>query len=344
MRGPASRARVFYNPAMAADRDLNVAVVSAWRSTTPGALRGWEMLAATGARGLRVLHESGGFATFELTERDPEAIEVLRRNAAPYLSEGARASGHDARLPLATGTFDYVDLDPYGSPLIFLDAALEALAPGGLLAVTATDTRVLAGAQAGVAERRYGGRPIRGRLGPEGGLRLLLAAVARRAQERERTITVRLAYVGDHHVRAYLTVSARRADDPTPPISPIDPATWTGPTLGPDGPYGPMWMGPLFDAELVALLPVPAHPADPRRTAKMIETLRRESTVDRPFYYESNVLARELQLAQPPSPAALSAELVRRGHRAAPTHARPGAFRTDATHAVVLACARTLSA
>ncbi|MCI4360408.1 MAG: tRNA (guanine(26)-N(2))-dimethyltransferase, partial [Thermoplasmata archaeon] len=166
---------------MAADRDLNVAVVGAWRRGRPAPLRGWEMLAATGARGLRVVHETGGFEAFELTERDPDAVALLQRNAAPYASEGARATGHDARSALDRGAFDYVDLDPYGTPMPYLGAALDAVRPGGLLAVTATDTRVLAGVQAGVAERRYGGRPVRGRLGPEAGLRRLPAAVDRAA-------------------------------------------------------------------------------------------------------------------------------------------------------------------
>jgi tRNA (guanine26-N2/guanine27-N2)-dimethyltransferase len=328
---------------MVSDRDLNVAVVAAWQRSEGRRLRGWEMLAATGARGLRVLHEAGGFESFDLTERDPEAVEVLRRNAVPLTSGGARVQLHDAREALADGAFDYVDLDPYGTPEPFLAAALEAIAPGGLLAVTATDTRVLAGAQPGVAERRYGGRPVRGRLGPESGLRLLLALIGRRAGERGLAILPRLAYVGDHHVRAYVTIRSLASDVGELPVGTIDPAAWTGPTV-PRGPiYGPLWLGALFDPAFVESLAVPATPADPRRTARMIEVLRKECRVDVPFYYETNVLARELRLAEPPSPAALMDELVRRGHRAAPTHARPGAFRTDATHDQVVEAARFLA-
>ena len=334
---------MFYNPSMALDRDLNVAVVAAWASRAPAPRRGWEMLAATGARGLRVVHEAGGFASFDLTERDPEALQVLERNAAPLGGDGARVQAYDARRALEPAAIDYVDLDPYGTPMPFLDAAFTALRPEGLLAVTATDTRVLAGVQAGVAERRYGGRPIRGRLGPESGLRLLLAAVARHAAARDRTVVPRLAYVGDHHVRAYLSVSARSGEDPGLPIATIDPSHWTGPTLAGEGPYGPMWLGPLFDPEFIALLRVPTAPAEPRRLARLLAVLRSESRVDRPFYYETNVLAREIGLAEPPSPTALATELVGTGHRAAPTHARAGAFRTDAPREIVVACARALA-
>jgi tRNA (guanine26-N2/guanine27-N2)-dimethyltransferase len=334
---------VFYNPAMASDRDLNVALLTAWRSLEDRPRRGWEMLAATGARGLRVLHEAGGFTSFDLTEHDPEAVEVLRRNAAPFAGEGARILPHDARVALASASFDYVDLDPYGTPAPFVAAALDAIVPGGLLAVTATDTRVLAGAQAGVAERRYGGRPIRGRLGPESGLRLLLALLAHRAGEREYTIVPRLAYVGDHHLRAYVTVGGRKPSDAPVPIGTIDPGSWTGPTLRAGGVYGPMWLGPLFDPVWIDALRAPTTSADPRRTARTIELLRGECRVAAPFYYESNELSRELRFAEPPSPTAMVEELVRRGYRTALTHARPGAFRTEAPHAEVVAGARALS-
>ena len=36
--------------------------------------------------------------------------------------------------------FDYIDLDPFGSPNIFLDSAVKRLGRNGILAVTATDT------------------------------------------------------------------------------------------------------------------------------------------------------------------------------------------------------------
>ena len=37
------------------------------------------------------------------------------------------------------GGYHAVDLDPYGTPAQFLDAAVQSVAEGGLLMVTATD-------------------------------------------------------------------------------------------------------------------------------------------------------------------------------------------------------------
>ena len=100
--------------------------------------------AATGARGLRVLNEAAGVGEMVLTDSHPAAFEVLERNAGPFRTLGAVARHRDARRPIETSAFDYVDLDPYGSPLPYLDSALEALRPGGVLAVTAIHTNQFA--------------------------------------------------------------------------------------------------------------------------------------------------------------------------------------------------------
>lgn len=338
-RGPGRRAPVFYNAAMCLDRDLGVAFARAWARRVGLGRSGWEMLAATGVRGLRVAHESDLFASLVLTESRPEALEVLRANVARCAAQGVSVRAHDARTRLSDGPFDVVDLDPFGTPEPFLDAALGALAPGGLIGVTATDMMVLAGVVPGACERRYGARPVRGRLGPEGGLRILLAHLARRSATLGRHVVPRLAYVHDHHVRLYATVDDGPAV-PAAPIGPIDPSAWDGPTLAGAPPFGPMWLGPLFDRELVSGLQVPETAARPKELARWLEAFRAEVDADRPFYYEPNELARELGLARPPSRARLLEGLRSRGFAAGATHARPGAFRTTAPRPVVHEIAR----
>ncbi len=323
---------MFYNPAMAADRDLAVAFVRAWAAATPPERDGWDMLAATGARGLRLLHEGEAFRSMRFTEANPNAAAVLRSNAARH--RGAEVQERDARAE-APGVFDYVDLDPYGSPLPFLGIALDAVRPGGVLAVTATDMMVLAGVQPGAAERLYGARPIRGRLSPESGLRILLANVARRATDRGRSARPLLSYARDHYVRAYVELRDAAPTDPPAPVAAIDPTNWRGPELGSGGPFGPMWLGALHDPGLVGRLVVPSHVAEARLVTTFIARLREESAVDVPFYYEANALAKDLGLAQPPALERILAALEGDGHRAARAHGRPEAFRTAADRATV---------
>ena len=326
---------------MAADRDLAVAFARAWASRTHGHRSGWEVAAATGVRALRLFHESGAFDRFVLTEANGTAARVAAQNAARY--PGAVAVERDGRTPPDGGPFEYIDIDPYGSPAPFVPSALGALAEGGVLAVTATDMMVLAGVQRGACERRYGARPVRGRLSPEGALRVLLAYLAREAHVRRRGIRPLLAYCGDHHVRAYVEVVAWSEGSPPDPVGTVEPSAWSGPSLGDGGPYGPLWLGPLFDAPLVHTLKVPPAAARPSETARFVARLGEEIAADRPFYYESNRLARDLGLRRPAALPRLLGALRARGFLAARTHARPEGFRTDAPRTVVEGIARELT-
>ena len=338
-RGPGRRSPVFYNPAMAADRDVGVAFARALRPPHDRSWTGWEMTAATGVRGLRLLHETGVFGAFTFTEANPEALAVLRENVARF--PGTRAVGADAREVVAGAPFDYVDLDPYGSPAPFVPTALASVRSGGVVAVTATDMMVLAGAQPAACLRRYGARPVRGRLGPEGGLRILLAYLSREARRIDRSIRPRLAYARDHYVRAYVELREGRED--LVPVDIIDPERWTGPWVGDRGPYGPMWLGPLYEAGLVARMQVPDRASQPSEVERFLVRLREEASVDRPFYFEANVLAHRLHLSAPPGLSAVEDGLRALGFRVARTNARPGAFRTDAPRTEVEALFRRLA-
>jgi tRNA (guanine26-N2/guanine27-N2)-dimethyltransferase len=324
---------------MAVDRDLGVAFVRAWAGPAPAHRTGWEATAATGVRGLRLLAETDAFVAFRFTESHPAAVEVLSENARTHA--GAVVELGDGRAAPAGATFDYVDVDPYGTPVPFFPATLGAVRAGGVLGVTATDMIVLAGAQPSVTTRRYGARPVRGRLGPESGLRILLGYLARFARSTGRSVRPLLAYARDHYVRAYLEVGADSA--PPDPVGSIDPASWNGPPLDGNPPFGPMWLGPIADPALVARLAVPATAERPREVGRFIERLREEAAVPAPFYYEPNLLASRLGLPRPPAIARLIAGLGGRGYAAARTHARPEGIRTTAPRAVVEATARAVA-
>ena len=326
---------------MAGDRDLAVAFVTAWSAGRDRRLSGWEVAAATGVRGLRLLNETVAFERMRLTEANDEAARVLARNAVAW--PGATATQQDGRTPPSGGPFDYVDVDPYGTPAPFVPAAFAAVRSGGVLAVTATDMMVLAGVQKGACERRYGARPVRGRLGPEGGLRILIAYLAREARRRERAVRPLLAYARDHYVRAFLEVKLGADGPAVDPVETLVPESWAGPTLGERGPYGPLWVGPLFDGPTVRGLRVPPSAARPAETSRFIDRLKEETGADCPFYYESNRLSSQLGLRSPPGLARLLDGLRARGFRAARTHARPEGFRTDAPRETVESTARSLS-
>ena len=323
---------------MTVDRDLAVAFVRAAFDPAVSA-RGWEVTAATGIRGLRLLEESGRFGHFLFTDAHPAAVGVLERNAAGRPGAVARAA--DGRAAPDEAPFDYVDVDPYGSPIPFAPAAIGAVVPGGLLAVTATDMPVLGGAQPAACRRRYGANPVRGRLGPEGGLRVLLAYLARTAGAAGRSIVPELAYVRGHYVRAYVRVGDRPTD--SAPIGTLDPAVWTGPPIGDGGPFGPLWTGPLGVPETIERMAVPPTAGAPGETGRFLERLRGEARIDAPFYYEPNEIAGRLGLDRPPSIAALLDGLKAAGYPGARTHARDEGIRSSAPRRAVDGIARSVA-
>lgn len=81
---------------------------------------------------------------------------VSRRAAAEVCGTGADKLEvhHDDALDTmyaarsgGLGTYDIIDIDPYGCAAGYLDAAVEAVTDGGLLCITSTDMPVLSGAQ-----------------------------------------------------------------------------------------------------------------------------------------------------------------------------------------------------
>ncbi len=312
---------------MALDRDLNISVVRA--AFGPGDDRtGVDLFAATGVRGLRLLAETGRFSRFLFVDRHPAAVAALRANASPWGDRGARVVRGDAYRPPFADGLDYLDLDPYGSPRDFLEPAVGRVALGGLVGVTATDLQVLCGVLRGACQRRYGAVPLRGRLAPESGLRILLGVLARSARAQGRTLTPMAAYVHDHHLRAIVRITGPSGSED--PVGTIDPSEFSGPPLPPGGPYGPMWTGPLFDESVVRQMTMPEAAARPREAARWIARFQEEADVVAPFYYEPNEIARRLHLASPLAPDRLIGALRSAGFPAVRTHVRDGAFRSPA--------------
>ncbi|GAA5859268.1 hypothetical protein JCM8547_008947 [Rhodosporidiobolus lusitaniae] len=103
--------------------------------------------------------------------------------------------------------FDVVDLDPYGSAVPFLDAAVNSVADGGLMCITCTDMGVLAGHNyPEKAYSAYGGLCVNAEYSHEVGLRLVLHALAQTAARYGRYIEPQLSLSIDFYVRLFVRV------------------------------------------------------------------------------------------------------------------------------------------
>ena len=84
--------------------------------------------------------------------------------------------------------YDVIDLDPYGTAVPFLDSAVQAIADGGLLCVTCTDSPVLCGTYPEKCFSLYGSVPLRSKYLHEQALRILLHSIDATANKYKRYI------------------------------------------------------------------------------------------------------------------------------------------------------------
>jgi len=338
--GPGTRTGLpFYNPAMAVARDISVLLARGPATRRGRVLDG---LAAAGALGLRISKEADREVT--LNDKNPRSVALIRRNLERNGTEGAVVVCDDLVAHLAEHHYDLVDVDPFGSPVPFLDAALRSAHRGTNLGITATDTAVLCGAKPETAWKRYLARVRHTDAYSEVGTRLLLGYVARMAARSDKAVEPVLAYAAEHFVKVHvrITEGAARGDRALEQLGWVrfDPASGGHETLRRDeeGAIGPLWLGPLADPEVLrGLRPAPAtgHAA-----ARILDRLRGEVGLP-PFYFENNAMARRAHVSPPPLARVLDA-LQHRGFRAVPTLFRENAFKTDAPASDVLGAYREI--
>ena len=99
-----------------------------------------------------------------------------------------------------------VDLDPFGSPSPYVDSLVRAVADGGLISVTATDTAVLYGKYPKVCFRKYGSKPINCSYSNEIAVRILISLIGLVAGRMDLSIEPIFAHSHRHYSRVYVKV------------------------------------------------------------------------------------------------------------------------------------------
>lgn len=330
--GPGTRTGdVFYNRQMEFGRDMSVIL---GREVFKEGQRILDGLAATGARGLRMANECGIRADFELNDRDLRAAVLMKENAELNSLGHVRIHCRDLRALLAEEQFDYIDIDPFGSPADFIDSALQSCRSKGVIGFAATDTAPLYGAYPKTSLRRYGAASARSPFGHETGLRILVGFAAREAAKHDRCVEPLLCYHADHYFRCFLRVvnGAARADAS---LKHLGYAGFNGTTLErwaiaeKEGKTeaGPLWLGPLMSGELVKSLRATGDLGTATRCGRIIECWGEETSMP-PLFYLMDELAKKTKLS-PPKLSDFVAFLVDRGARASRTHFDPKGLKTD---------------
>ncbi len=251
-------AKVFFNPSRKFDRDLNILFINVIGKRK---MEGIDLFGGSGVRSLRLAAETDYFSS--ITVNDIKTSAIIRKNIAlnkKKLKARIDVLSMNAQdiYNLQNG-YDYVDIDPFGSPVKYMVQALQKVRFGGLLAITATDSAALYGKAKKACMLKYGAVSLKTRYFNEIGLRILIKRTEEIANLSDRSIEPLLFDVRKHYLRVYLRVTAANINRRIGPIyqctkcmnrgteCPVK-CDVCGATMKQ---VGPMWLGKLFDRNLV---------------------------------------------------------------------------------------------
>ncbi|MEM2119134.1 MAG: tRNA (guanine(10)-N(2))-dimethyltransferase, partial [Candidatus Bathyarchaeia archaeon] len=216
-----SKAPVFYNPVMELNRDFAVIALQAYQKKVCREITVCEPLTGCGLRGTRFAAEVEGIRKVVMGDISSKAVQIARHNIKQNKLEHKAVVKHsDVNVLLsASGAphkrFDVIDVDPFGSPVPYLDSAVRALRNHGLIALTATDMAPLCGVHPKACIRKYGGKPLRAEYCHELAIRLLAGCLATVAAKHEMGINPVFSHNAEHYIRLYATVEygVKNADE-----------------------------------------------------------------------------------------------------------------------------------
>jgi tRNA (guanine26-N2/guanine27-N2)-dimethyltransferase len=208
-------ASVFYNPKMVINRDLTLLMLETISKILSKPLTFVDALAGTGIRSIRVLNELSKTSIKHLfiNDKNPKAVEIIQKNVLAREDVDQIDISHSDALDLLY-TFimqgqllDVIDIDPFGSPISFIETSLTALKRNeGFLFVTATDLQVLCGKYSDACLRIYNSYPTRHYPCHEVALRILLYNILISAGRLGLEIKPILSYHHEHFLRIKIKV------------------------------------------------------------------------------------------------------------------------------------------
>ena len=350
--------QVFYNPKMSLNRDLAILFVKSYFDPQKQ-IRIADPMTASGVRAARYLLECSNVEQVECSDINRAAVDAAHQTA--------RLNGLDDRMVITEGEannlllrhattrrLDLVDLDPFGSPAPFFEGALRATSDRGILAATATDMAPLTGARSAACFRKYNVVPVRTEFEKEIAVRILVASLAFASGRLELGVRVVFSHASEHYARVYVEVEKgrRSANNSARNIGFIDYCP-TCLRRDPRGvfeefqlqcedcaskkkPCGPIWLGPLWDNQVVQRMNEHAGAVDSPRLTVLQRTLGLiEQEASAPaFYHRVDATARSLR-SSPPKLKNVLRTLAGCDFTSAQTHFHPNGFRTNAPDNIV---------
>jgi len=322
---------VFYNPAMKFNRDISVLLLN---STNKKNMQIALPLAGSGVRGIRFLKEvkiqekrsfsgrrkSRGFSSESkiksISFNDLKTSFIKKNLKLNKINKKITISNKDANLFLLESKgFDYIDIDPFGSPNFLLNNAVIRLSRDGILAVTATDTAALTGTIPKACKRKYWATPLKTEIMHEIGLRILIRKIQLIGAQFEKALTPIFSYSKDHYFRIFLKCekAKKKVDEIIKQHAHFEN-------------IGPIWLGQLFDTKLVDLM---VKNNNIKENKRILNIIKQESKINIIGFYDITKLGKKYKLKTLLKKQEIIKKIRKKGYKASETHFRENSIRTN---------------
>jgi len=309
----------FYNPVMKLNRDVSVLLLN---SSSMKDMQIALPLAGSGVRGIRFLLELKKNIVKRIVFNDysPKSIELIKHNLKLNNLKGFELENKDANLFLLQSKgFDYIDVDPFGSPNPFLESSIIRLGRGGILAVTATDTSALSGSSPKACKRKYWAKPLKNEFMHESGIRILIRKVQLIGAAFEKALVPVFSYTHQHYYRVFFKCEKGRikADNILKQHKYLlhNPKTLdrevSDQNLKKGYDYtGPLWVGQLWDPKLVSKM-YKRHNISNTELHNLITLINEECKIDAVGFWDLHKLAKKTGKSIPKIESVLSKDVTR---------------------------------
>jgi len=333
-KGPSSINKVpFYNPTMELNRDLSILVNQWLVNNNEKTMHILDGLAASGIRGIRLANELEGDFDVTINDWSEDAYALIKKNLEMCGLKNVVVSNRNLNTLLSEERFHYIDIDPFGSPVYFIDSAIRGIYNNGIIACTATDTATLCGVYPKVCLRRYGVRSFHSPVMHEIGLRILLGFICREAAKYDKGIEPLICHSTDHYFRAYIQVKngisfANKSVDKLKSINPKEPFFSGKQTTE----IGPLWLGKIQNKNMIEELRtiLPGKQLNTKNILWVFLGLLEEESNAPVFFYTTDGLASLLKIS-PPKMEHIFEKLKEKGYDVARTHFSSTGFKTNAS-------------
>ena len=319
--------QVFYNPAMSLNRDISVLLLN---SINKNNMQIADPLAATGVRSIRFLKElaKNKIKKIFINDYSKNSVKSIKENFALNKinyknNKKISITNNDANLFLLNSAgFDYIDIDPFGTPNQFLDAACKRIARDGILAITATDTSALCGTFPAACMRKYWAMPKKDAIMHETGLRILIRKVQLIGAQYDKALTPIFSYSKEHYMRVFLRneKGKNKADEILKQHDFFNYA-------------GPMWLGCLWNHNVAGKIYNNTVKNklfnQNKELIKFLKIIKEESKIDSIRFYDLNETSSKYKIKNLQKKEIIKIKIKNLGYQVSDTHFKGEGIRSN---------------